>query len=189
MPKVITIKDEYVDERNMMQYKPLATITIEHSLLSISKWEMKYHRPFLNSEKTPAETLDYICMMIIDSNPNPFNIQILSKLSRDNIKEIEEYINDPMTATTFPEDEINKLTGKSKMKKKDIITNELVYYWMAAAGIPFEICERWHINRLLTLIRVYDVKNQPEKKMSKSEIAKRNKALNDARRAKLHTKG
>ena len=187
MPKVIVLKEKTVDNDNNIVNKEIAEFTIEHSLLSISKWEQKYHRPFINAEKSAEEMLDYIIMMIIE--PEDFNLNNLKYLSDENLSDINNYINDPMTATTFPEDEIEKVTGtKQPKKKKEILTNELIYYWMSAANIPFE-CENWHINRLLTLIRVYDVKNQPEKKMSKKEIANRNRALNEARKKKLHTRG
>lgn len=186
MPKVITICDEYVDDANEMHHDVLAKITIEHSLLSMSKWEAKYHKAYMDTTMTSEETLDYIIMMIVE--PKDFDLRLLSKLSKENFDEIKAYISDPQTATTFNEDAINAAIGEKKPKKKEKITSELVYYWMAAAGIPFE-CENWPINRLLTLIRIYDIKNQPEKKMSKSEILRRNKALNDARRKKLGTKG
>lgn len=187
MPKSIVLaKEDFDNDKEEFVKEPIATFEIEHSLASISKWEMKYHKPFISTEKTKVETLDYITMMII--SPEDFDITNLKYLSEENIKEINDYINDPMTATTFTEDVVSKMAGQSKMKKKEIITNELVYYWMAVAGIPWE-CEHWHINRLLTLIRVCDVKNKPEKKMSKRDIMARNKALNDARRQKLHTKG
>ncbi len=187
MPKTIYLKKETINQDNgLFNYEPVGQFVIEHSLLSVSKWEMKYHKAFISSDKTKEETLDYITMMIID--PEDFDLNLLVYLSEENVKEINDYINDPMTATTFTEDIVTKMSGQSKMKKKEIITNELVYYWMATAGIPFE-CENWHINRLLTLIRVFDVKNKPEKKMSKRDIMARNKALNDARRKKLGTKG
>ncbi len=187
MPKTITLtKDEFNYDTNEFEKEIVGEFVIEHSLVSVSKWEMKYHKAFAASEKTVEETLDYITMMII--SPDDFNLNLLSYLTKEDIEAINQYINDPMTATTFTEDIVSKMSGQSKMKKKEIITNELVYYWMATAGIPFE-CENWHLNRLLTLIRVCDVKNKPEKKMSKRDIMARNKALNDARRKKLGTKG
>lgn len=152
------------------------TLQLEHSLISISKWESKWHKSyFKKEEKTYEETIDYIrCMSIKDIDPN-----ILFFLSKENIDEISRYINDSMTATVLPKDE---------SASREIITSELVYYWMLTCGIPIE-CEKWHINRLLTLIGVFSVKNKPPKKHSQKEIMSRNKALNDARRKQLKTKG
>ena len=187
MPKTITLTKELIDQNTgEFHYEKVGEFVIEHSLFSVSLWESKYHKPFVSKEHSAEEILDYITMMIIE--PKDFDLNLLANLSKENIEEIHNYIEDPMTATTFPEDIVSKMVGESKMKKKEIITNELVYYWMSQAGIPFE-CENWHLNRLLTLLRVCDVKNKPEKKMSKRDIMARNKALNDARRKKLGTKG
>lgn len=190
MPKTIKlIKEEFDNNKEEFTYDVVKEIVIEHSLLSISKWEMKYHKPFMSSEKSPEETLDYIAMMVIE--PKDFDISLLQYLRKEDMTAINDYLADPMTATTFPDDEVSKMAGQSKMKKKEIITNELVYYWMCCAQIPFE-CEKWNINHLLTLIRVHDFKNNQatnKKKMSKQDIMARNKALNEARRAKMHTKG
>ena len=158
---------------------PGASLALEHSLVSISKWESKWHKPFLDStEKTQEEVVDYIKCMTLTQNVNP---DIYSILSTDNMSDINDYINDSMTATTFTE-------SKTTSHKKEVVTSELVYYWMIALQIPFE-CQKWHINRLLTLIRVCNIKNQPPKKMSKNDILSRNKSLNAARKAKLHSRG
>ena len=106
--------------------------------------------------------------------------EVYDKLSQDNIEEIYEYINDPMTATVFSED-------KSK-PNREIITAELIYYWMIAANIPFE-CQKWHLNKLLTLIRVCNVKNNPGKKKNQRETMEYYAKLNEARKKKLNTKG
>ena len=158
---------------------PGASLALEHSLVSISKWESKWHKPFLDTtEKTQEEVLDYIKCMTLTQNVNP---DIYSILTTDNMSDINNYINDSMTATTFSE-------SKTTSHKKEVVTSELVYYWMIALQIPFE-CQKWHINRLLTLIRVCNIKNQPPKKMSKNDILSRNKSLNAARKAKLHSRG
>lgn len=154
------------------------TIQLEHSLVSISKWESKWNKPFLaNNDKSIAETLDYIRCMTITQNVNP---DVYRCLSRSNIEDINNYIDAPMTATTFSD---NK-SGRSR----EIVTSELIYYWMISLNIPME-CQRWHLNRLLTLIRVCNVKNAPPKKMSRREIMNRNAALNAARRKQLNSKG
>lgn len=155
------------------------TLQLEHSLVSLSKWESKWCKPFLtNDDKTLEETVDYIKCMTITQNvdPNSYNF-----LSRSNIEEINRYISSPMTATTFYED-------TQRSTKKEIITSELIYYWMISLNIPME-CQKWHLNRLLTLVRVCNVKNAPPKKMSRSEIMRRNSALNAARRKQFNSTG
>ena len=155
------------------------TIQLEHSLISLSKWESKWCKAFLTKqEKTIEETIDYIKCMTLTSNVDP---DVYNHLSVDNIQEINKYIEAPMTATYFYED-------KNSPGNREQITAELIYYWMIALNIPFE-CQKWHLNRLLTLIRVCNIKNQPPKKRSRSEIMSRNAALNAARRKQLNTKG
>lgn len=153
-------------------------IEMEHSLISISKWESKWKKPFISGDnKSTEETLDYIrCMLLHDDDNNYINL-----LTNENIQTINDYISDTMTATTFYEEE--KTHGK-----KEIITNELIYYWMVASNVPME-CEKWHINRLLTLLRICSIKNTPPKKMSRRDIMSRNRALNEARKKQLHTHG
>lgn len=177
----ITIpSQELFDEKTNTFYETKErTLQLEHSLVSLSKWESKWCKPFLNKdEKTLDETIDYIKCMTITQNVDPITYNSLSK---DNIKEINEYISAPMTATTFYED-------PQGAGKKETVTSELIYYWMIALNIPME-CQKWHLNRLLTLIRVCNVKNAPAKKMSKGDIMRRNAALNAARRKQYNTKG
>lgn len=159
-------------------YKP-TTIVMEHSLVSISKWESKWKKSFLNTkEKTYEETLDYMKCMTITQGVDE---SVYLRLGEKEASEIADYINDSMTATWFSDD---KRSGRSR----EIITSEIIYYWMISAGIPME-CQKWHLNRLLTLIRVIGEKNKPQKKMSPRAINKRNAALNKARRKRLGTKG
>ena len=156
------------------------TLLLEHSLVSLSKWESKWCKSFLSRpDKTHEETLDYIKCMTITQNVRP---EVYNAITAEHIKKINDYISAPMTATCFSEKE-----QKGRLNN-EIITSELVYYWMIALNIPFE-CQKWHLNRLLTLIRVCNVKNQPPKKMSKSAIKSRNAALNAARRQQLNSKG
>ena len=155
------------------------TLQLEHSLVSLSKWESKWCRPFLS--KPPAtveETIDYIKCMTITKNVNP---EVYDNLTEENIEQIKAYINAPMTATTFYDEKITK-------RNREIVTSELIYYWMIALQIPSDY-EKWHINRLLTLIRVCNIKNQPPKKRSRREIMSRNAALNAARKRQLNTNG
>ena len=171
---------EYFDEsRQMFIQKKEQTLQLEHSLVSLSKWEAKWKKAFLGKEgKTLEETLDYIRCMTITQNVDP---EVYTRLTNANIKEINEYIGDPMTATTFRKDNPGH-------PSRETITSELVYYWMIANNIPPEY-QKWHLNRLLTLIRVCTIKNTPPKKRGKSEIMRQNAALNAARRKKLGTTG
>ena len=155
------------------------TLSLEHSLVSLSKWESKWCKVFLTKqEKTFEETVDYIKFMTITQNVDP---EVYNYLTNGNIDEVNQYIEAPMTATYFSEDK----TGKTSREQ---ITAELIYYRMISLNIPFE-CQKWHLNRLLTLIKVCNTKNQPPKKRSMKEITSRNAALNAARRKQLNTRG
>ncbi len=155
-------------------------LSLEHSLVSISKWESKWKKSFLSTKnKTREETLDYIRCMTLNQTIPPEYYECISGVD---IKRLNDYINDPMTATTFPEDN-NKKGGVPK-----IITSEQIYSWMVQYGIPFE-CQKWHLARLMVLIRICAAANQPAKKMSAKELAERNRRINRARRAALHSKG
>ena len=157
---------------------PSKTIQMEHSLISISKWESKWKIPFLDGkQKTRAQTLDYYRCMTITPNVDPL---VYSGITPEQDRKILEYINDPMTATTIKK--------QGRRGGREIITSELIYYWMTAMNIPFE-CERWHLNRLFTLIEIASVKNQPTKKMSRKDTMAQNRALNAARRAKSGSTG
>lgn len=166
-------KNEFVEIKEQ-------TLIMEHSLISISKWEAKWHKPYLsNSEKTSAEVFDYLrCMTIQPSNVDP---NVYRCLTSENVEEISNYIKDPMTATT--------ISHFGRTTSREVLTSEVIYYYMIAQNIPVEF-EKWHINRLITLIEVCAIKNNPkQKKMSRSEIAKQNRAINKARRAKYGTRG
>ena len=174
----VILEPEYYDERNEMFIPPKSTtIQLEHSLVSLSKWESKWCKPFLHSDKTDEETLDYIKCMTLTDGVSP---KVYDHLSRRNVREITDYINAPMTATTF--------SNENSKRSRDIVTSEVMYYWMIANNIPFE-CQHWHLNRLITLVRVCGVHNQPQKKRSKKEIASQYAALNAQRRAKFKSKG
>lgn len=181
MLHIIVPAREYFDE-NAQEFFEIKeqTLMMEHSLISISKWESKWKKPYFSEDKTDEEVLDYLrCMTVTPQKVNPI---VYRSLTKENIDQITDYINDPMTATTIQD---HQTTGG----RKQVVTSELIYYWMIAQNIPIEF-EKWHINRLLTLIRVCSIKNDPNpKKMSRSSIAKQNRAINAARRAKYRTKG
>lgn len=176
----IPLTQEGWDEEKQEFVEPKYQILqLEHSLVSLSKWESKWCKSFIsNNNKTDEEILDYIKCMTITQNVDP---SVYRRLTRQNIEMINDYISAPMTATHFPED-------KNGKHSREVITSELIYYWMVALQIPFE-CQKWHLNRLITLIRVCNIKNAPPKKMSKKATAGEYARLNAARRAKMNSKG
>ena len=178
MLEILVPGKEYFDEdKNEFIYSKPTKLSLEHSLISLSKWESKWKKPFLSSDKTIEETIDYIRCMTLTQNVQP---EVYTSLSSDNIETVISYIEDPMSATTI------RRNGRGP--RGEVITSELVYCWMVTLNIPFE-CQKWHLNRLMTLVELCSIKNQPQKKMSKSEILRQNRELNAARRAKYKTKG
>ena len=171
---------EFFDEkRNEFIYTKPVSLTLEHSLVSLSKWESKWCKPFLVKEKkSTEEILDYIKCMTLTQNVDP---NVYLSLTSDNVEKITKYIDDPHSATIIHDD-------PNAPRSRETVTSELIYYWMIEFHIPFE-CQKWHLNRLLTLIRVCNIKNKPPKKMSQSQIMSRNTALNAARRKALNSKG
>ena len=175
--------DFYDEKSNMFITVHAQTLQLEHSLVSISKWEAKWKKPFLSlKEKTEQETLDYIRFMTITQNVNPICYTVLT---RAQIEQVNNYIADPMTATTIKQTEDGK-RGSGGIGKD--ITSEEIYGYMVSYRIPFE-CQKWHFNRLMMLIRVCGELNAPKKKMSRDAIARQNRSLNAARRARHHTHG
>lgn len=170
--------EKWDEEKQEFVYTKSQTLCLEHSLVSISKWEAKWHKSFLSTtNKSTEEVIDYVkCMTITQNVPD----EVYTNLTNANVSEVSDYIQEPMTATTFAQD--------NSKPNRDIITAELIYYWMISFNIPME-CQKWHINRLMTLIRVFNIKNNPPKKMGKSELLRRNAELNAARRKKMNTKG
>lgn len=179
MLQIVIPSRELFDERTQefIQSKEY-TIQLEHSLVSISKWESKYKKPFLSKDsKTVEETMYYVkCMTITQNIPD----NVYSYLTNDNLNSINAYIQDSMTATTF--------SDNSRRSSREIITSELIYYWMISQNIPME-CQRWHLNRLLTLIRICGIKNGDSKPMNTRDLISRNSALNAMRRKQLNSKG
>lgn len=179
MLKITIPSIELFDEaRQVFTKSKEVTLQLEHSLVSISKWESVWRKPFLTKDKkTKAETIDYIRCMTISQNVDPM---VYSIIPRDIMDKIIEYIETPRTATIIP-DSIDKIN-------REVITSELIYYWMVTFNIPFE-CQTWHLDRLLTLIKVINIKNQPKKKGNARDILARNAALNAKRKAELNTAG
>ncbi len=180
---VIPGQECFNEETNEFIEIKQTTLRLEHSLVSLTKWESRWHKPFLgktkaDSQKTAEETIDYIKCMTVTQNVDPM---VYNFIPQSVINEISRYIDDPMTATWFSDDQ----KGGAK---DEVITSEILYYQMITLGIPFE-CQKWHLNRLLTLIRVCALKNAPAKKMTQKELAKRNSALNAARRKAMKSKG
>lgn len=159
-------------------------LTLEHSLLSVSKWESIWCKPFLETkDKSVEEMLSYIECMVV--TPTNVDFETIKRIPQSEFDRINAYINNPATAST-----INTHGGMKGNTSGEAITSELIYYWMTAMNIPFE-CQKWHLNRLLTLVRICEIKNDPkgQKKMSANEIRQDYDKLNEARRKAMHTKG
>ena len=180
MLKLIVPGTEYFNEEtSTFETVGDTELELEHSLISLSKWESKYQKPFLsNSPKTPEEIMGYVEAMIISPIYPP---EIFNSFSQENFLAINRYIESKESATTFGSMPERKGQG-------EVITSELIYYWMVAFNIPFE-CEYWHLNRLFSLIRICNIKNEKPKKMNRREIATRNRELNAIRRAQYNTSG
>ena len=176
---IIPAGELYNDEIGEFVETKEQVLQLEHSLVSLSKWESKWKKPFLGKTKrTNEESIDYIRCMTITQNVSPLVYLVITNKT---IEEVSKYVTDSMTATTF-----------SKLEEKRIfretVTAEIIYYWMIALNIPFE-CQKWHLNRLLTLINVCNLKNQPKKKMTPKQLMSRNRALNEARRLQSGSSG
>ena len=176
--------NESKEEFEYLPGKKGCELTLEHSLLSVSKWEAIWCKPFLaKKEKTVEETISYIeCMVVTPNNVDP---EVFNRIPQSEYERVNKYINMPATATTFkgPKNGNGNTNGETT-------TSELIYYWMSAANIPFE-CQKWHLNRLLTLLRVCEIKNDPkgQHKLSADEVRKDNDKLNEERRRALKSKG
>lgn len=165
-------KQEFIQRKEQV-------LELEHSLISLRKWESKWCKAFLSkTPKTDEEVIDYIKCMTITKNVDPETYMYLTK---KNIKDINQYIEAPMTATYFTED-------KNQKGSREVVTAEVIYWWMISLNIPFS-CEKWHINSLLSLIKVCNAKNSPPKKRGMKETINRYAALNEARKKSLNTRG
>lgn len=156
------------------------TFVIEHSLVSLSKWESKWHKPFLaKDQRSFEESVDYVrCMTLTQNIPE----DIYKNITDEVMRQVIAYIDDPMTATWFND------RRKGGRQRGEVTTAEIIYYWMVALNIPFE-CQKWHLNRLMTLIQVCNIKNEDPKKMSKKDMLNQNRELNEKRKAAAQTKG
>ncbi len=174
----VTLAEDFNEETSEFQVSKSYKLRLEHSLVSLSKWESFYEKPFLsNTNKTSEETLFYVECMSLDEETPP---EAFENLSDSDVSKINNYIASKNTATSFSEEKSSA--------SKEVVTSEIIYHWLIAFNIPFEV-QHWHLNRLLTLIQVCNRKNAPQKKMSRSELLKRQRELNAARRAKYGTSG
>jgi hypothetical protein len=174
----VVTAENFDDSKSEFVASSTVVLDLEHSLVSLSKWEAKWEVPFLNNEKkTDEQVLDYIRMMF---SGDEFPEHVLSSFKEEHYQQINAYIEAKMTATWFG--------NRQEQPSREIVTAELIYYWMIALAIPFE-CQDWHLNRLLTLIKVCNTKNAPSQKMNSAELAQRNRDLNLQRRKELNSKG
>lgn len=179
MLKIVLSTEYFDDEKQEFEERDVFVLELEHSLLSLSKWESRYKKPFLSSgEKTDEELSYYIEAMIVSPDyPSDFR----KRLSNRNVAQINEYIESTESATNFGE--MPKMKGRG-----ETITSELIYYWLVAFQIPFEV-EYWHLNRLFSLIRICNIKNSKPRKLSKAELSKQYHEINEKRKAELGTRG
>ncbi len=187
---------QYWDAQNEeFRYDKDTLLRMEHSLVSLSKWESKWHIPFFadTEHRTAEQLMDYYRCMTVTQGVDP---NVYKRMTRENRNAIDTYLNDPMTATWFHgEPKPNEPQTGAKRKRprparggRSVMTAEVIYAQMFSLGIPME-CEKWHLNRLLTLIRVCQENGAPQKKMSPGERMAQQRMLNEQRRAKLHTRG
>ena len=181
MTLIVPGRECYNEQTNEFIETKETVLQLEHSLISISLWESRWHKAYLKKDdkRSLEETIDYVRCMTLNKGVDP---KIYYNLTNKEFNAILDYIEDPMTATTFNH-------RNNRPPSREIVTSELIYYWMLELGIPFDPCQKWHINRLMTLIDVCNVKGSPGKKMSKRDIANQNHALNQARRAKHGSRG
>jgi hypothetical protein len=171
----VATEESYDEDRSKFVVTDSYRVQLEHSLVSASKWEARWEKAFLGKEdKTQEETLSYVKLMILNDNLPP---GVFQKLVENHLEQVQTYISAPMTATKLRND-------PNSAQSRETITTELIYYWMISLNVPVQF-ERWHLNRLITLIRVINFKNSPKKKMSAAE----RKALNRQRLAKHKTRG
>lgn len=175
-------EEHFDEETNSFLRTDTFPVKLEHSLLAMSKWESEFEKPFLDeSEKTQEEIFYYIECMVVDENVNNDFIYMLTK---EDVETIDKYMNSKKSATWFNE----KHQPKGRGRSQEAVTSELIYYWMSALKIPYS-CESWHLNRLLNLIKIANIKNQPEKKMGRRELMSQQARLNAERKAALGTSG
>lgn len=176
---VVPGEESFDNDKNEFVSGEAITLQLEHSLVSLSKWESIWEKPFLTPEpKTDEQLLSYIKAMTLTPNVPP---EVYQRFTNDLVEQVNAYIHSKMTATWFRDKD-------EQPRSRETITSEVIYYWMIALNIPLD-CQEWHLNRLLTLVRICNEKNAPQKPMSKAELAARNRKLNEERKAKLKTTG
>jgi hypothetical protein len=176
---VVELQEAYNNDTEEFVSSKVYPLNLEHSLVSLAKWESKWEKPFLSdTSKTPEETLWYVKAMTLTPDVPD---EIYDMLSNENLEAVNAHINAKMTATWF----VKKPTRASS---REVITAELVYFWMTTLSIPFE-CQHWHLNRLLTLVQVCNEKNKKPTTVSGKEAAQRRSALNAERKTKLNSQG
>jgi len=176
---IIPEQENYDEATQKFVIAPSVTVQIEHSLASLSKWEGIWEKPFLSDvPKTSKEAGSYIECMVVNTIPEG----TLSRLTSSDKSKISKHIEAKMTATWFS-------NIANRPPSREIITAEIIYFWLVTLTIPFDPCQDWHLNRLLALVKTCNLKNAPPKKMNTSDAMARQRELNAQRQAQLQTKG
>lgn len=161
------------------EHYPEVELSLEHSLVALSRWEALHMKVFFShEEKTIGETYSYVRQMLLVEEPP----ELESRLTNDNLIAIQQYINSPQSATTFRQ-------MQNERPSREVITNELMYFWLVQFRIPFDPVETWHLNRLMTLVKICGVKQSKPKKMTKAEQIAEMQSLNAERKAQLGSSG
>lgn len=185
---VINLGDELFDEETNTFLHPVGKkLHLEHSLLSISKWEAEWEIPFLNTDKTSEQSLSYIKCCVLDDD---FDELLLNTLSDKNILDFNAYLSKGMTAKKII-DLRSSLSQKRKSRRpasQKALTSEDIYYSMIQFHVWKE-CEEWPLQRLLSLLQLCSLKSNSTGEMSKSDQAKFYREENARRKAKYHTNG
>ena len=187
MVEIYIPKSQIIDEETGVVYTAEKDwkLALEHSLISVQKWEAKWHVAFLNKgTRTFEQTIDYLrCMTLTPNVPD----EVYYCIPHTELKRVLEYVDDPMTATRI-NDGFDSGNSYGKKMGKDVITAEVIYNWMISLNIPTEY-RKWHLNQLLTLIRVINAKNQPKKKRRMRDVLEEYKSINEANKRRFGTKG
>lgn len=171
---------EYYDEQlNRFYTLPPKVVNFEYSLAAVAEWEAIWKIPLLNTELgVDSDMFLSLAMCMSDDR------ELLEYYLDDTEKaELHKYLSDSQTATTINSSQNGNTTGRGK-----VYTAEEIYALMFMNGIPIE-WESRNLNRLLVILRIISIYQNPPKKMSQQDVMKQNARLNRERKNKYKTKG